>query len=212
MVHFLKQSLSAERWKTYESLANIRDASPEELYSRNMQYSKELYVLLGGLEVVIRNSFHEQLRRAYKKEDWMSDLKLFRRQHLEQINSAIGKLTKNKPGDYKIHDLISELNFGFWIHLVDAPYEQIFWIAALRHSFRNKSGPVGRRDIEKKLTSLLKLRNKIAHLEPIIKDESKLSQYYEDGYRLMSWICPKTADWFHQQNRFKEIWNRYNAS
>ncbi len=210
MTDFLKHSLSEERWKTYEDLANERQEEPAYLYARNFSYSKELYVMLGGLEVVLRNEFHRQLKEYFRKDDWMSNLKLFRKNHQEQINQAIQKLSENKDRNYKLPDLISELSFGFWTHLVDAPYEQTFWTPSLRYSFQHKFGAPVRQDVEKRLRSLLKLRNKIAHLEPIIRFESKLMQAYQSSYDLMSWICPSTADWFDKNNSFKEVWIKSN--
>ena len=210
MTDFLKNSLSEERWKTYEGLANKCQEDPAVLYARNFTYSKELYVILGGLEVVLRNAFHLQLKEYFGKDDWMSNLQLFRRSHREQINLAIQKLSENKSRNYSIPDLISELSFGFWTHLVDAPYEQIFWVPAIRHSFKNKFGAPVRQDIESRLKNILRLRNKIAHLEPIIRFEPKLMQAYQSTYDLMSWICPLTADWFDRQSSFKSIWIQNN--
>ncbi|MDY0029214.1 MAG: hypothetical protein RBR86_04635 [Pseudobdellovibrionaceae bacterium] len=210
MVDFLKQSLSSERWKTYEDLALNSQETAESLYARNTIYSKELYVMLGGLEIVLRNTFHEQLKEFYRKEDWMSNYKLFRKSHKEQIDKATQKLSENKNRNYTIPDLISELSLGFWIHLVDAPYEQTFWIPALRHSFRNKLGPPVRQDVEVRLKQLLRLRNKIAHLEPIIRMEAKLMQAYQSSYDLISWVCPETANWFDSINDFKKVWKEHN--
>lgn len=210
MIDFLRHSLSVERCQTYVDLAKERQLDPADLYARNITYSKELYVMIGGLEVVLRNAFHRQLKEYFRKDDWMSNLQLFRKNHQDQINQAIQKLSENKNGNYKLSDLISELSFGFWTHLTDAPYEQIFWTPALRHSFQHKFGAPVRQDVEKRLRSLLKLRNKIAHLEPIVRIEPKLMQAYQSSYDLMSWICPLTAQWFDQQNSFRQIWTHNN--
>lgn len=210
MTDFLVNSLSKERWSTYQALEGIKSEPAAELYSRNLTYSKELYVILAGLEVIIRNSFHESLRRHYKKEDWMSSLNLFRQMHKQQLEKAIGKLTDNKTGKYSIPDLIAELNFGFWAHLLDAPYEQKLWIPCLRFSFPNKFGKPVRQDVESRLKNLVRLRNKIAHLEPIIKNEEQLMQAYQNCLDIISWICPKTANWFDNNNGFKELWNKHN--
>ena len=152
--------------------------SPATLYGRNLNYSKELYVILAGMEVVVRNAFHDQMKKKYGRDDWMSDLDVFRRSHKEQISKAVDKLAQNKSGGYTIPDLIAELNFGFWVHLVDAPYEQDFWISALRHAFPAKFGKPERKDVESRLKNLLKLRNKIAHLEPIVRQEQQLMLLY----------------------------------
>lgn len=212
MADFLLKTLSPERWKTYERLSHHTGLPAEILYARNLIYSKELYVMLAGMEVVVRNAFHEELKQYFRREDWMSNLKLFRGSHKEQLDKAIEKLVQNKSGGYVVPDLIAELNFGFWAHLADAPYEQVFWIPALRHAFPAKFGKPIRQDIESRLKNLLRLRNKIAHLEPIVRYEPQLMQAYQSAYDIISWICPTTAEWFDATSDFKKIWLKNNGS
>lgn len=205
---YLIKTMSKERWATYQKLGSEYGLSASELYVRNLTYSKELYVILGGLEVILRNAFQEQLSRHFGKPDWMSDLTLLRRSHKEQVGKAIDKLVQNKSGQYVLPDLIAELSFGFWTHLLDAPYEQELWAPALRKCFPHKFGRPVRKDIESRLKNLLRLRNKIAHLEPIIRYESQLIQAYQNAYDIISWICPKTATWFDEANQFRAYWEQ----
>ncbi|MCI5060672.1 MAG: Abi family protein [Alphaproteobacteria bacterium] len=213
MTDFLIEKLSKERWATYEKLSNTNQIAANELYKRNLIYSKELYVILSGVEVVIRNTFHNNLAHKYQREDWLSLCMrngVFLKHHKKQIDTAIEKLTRNKRGNYTIPDLISELSFGFWVHLVNRPYEKTFWVPVLSKAFPKKLGPPVRQDIESRLKTILKLRNKIAHLEPIIKNEPQLIQAYQNAHDLISWICPKTANWFDGANNFKEFWQKNN--
>jgi hypothetical protein len=211
MTDFLVRTLSPERWETYAALSAERGESAASLYAKNLTYSKELYVIIAGLEVSVRNSLHMSLSNHFGKRDWMSNLELLRKSHKDQINKAIEKLVQNKTKGYRIPDLISELNFGFWAHLVDAPYEQSLWTPALRHCFKNKLGRPVRQDVEERLKTLLRFRNKIAHLEPIIRYEGQLIQTYQNAYDVMSWICPETANWFDKQSNFKEVWKNNQA-
>lgn len=213
MTDFLKNSLSVSRWQTYERLSKDRGLSAEELYHRNIVYSKELYVILAGLEVVLRNAFHNRLSIYFKRDDWMSlDManNLFMHQHKKQLDKAIKNVTKNKDKDFCVPDLVAELNFGFWAHLTNAPYEQKLWAPALRRCFVHKFGRPVRQDIESRLKELLKLRNKIAHLEPIIRQEKQLIQAYKNAYDIISWICPETAEWFDKRNSLNEFWRTNN--
>ena len=206
MTDYLLKIMSSGRWKTYDRLSQQTGLPADVLYQRNLTYSKELYVILAGMEVVVRNAFHEELKTYFRQEDWMSNINLFRKSHKSQLDKAIDKLAQNKSGGYSIPDLIAELNFGFWAHLTDAPYEQVFWTPALRHAFPAKFGKPVRQDIEQRLKSLLHMRNKIAHLEPIVRYEPQLRQVYQNAYDIISWICPDTAKWFDCVNNFKEIW------
>lgn len=213
MTIFLINNLSEERWFTYEKLSETNGLSAEDLYQRNLLYSKELYVILAGLEVVLRNKFHDSLTKQHQSADWLSlclKNNIFLKHHKRQIDDAIRKLTRNKQKDYTIPDLISELSFGFWVHLTNSPYEKKFWVPSLSKCFPNKLGPPIREDTLSRLKELLKLRNKIAHLEPIVKNEYQLIQAYQNAYDLMSWICPDTANWFDKVSNFRNVWNNYN--
>lgn len=213
MTEYLIETLSEARWETYKRLSQNTGIEPQELYRRNLIYSKELYIILAGVEVVIRNNFHDHLSKKYKTEDWLSLClrnNIFLKHHKKQIDTAIEKLTRNKENNYHIPDLISELSFGFWVHLVNRPYEKILWVPVFSKAFPKKLGAPVREDIESRLKAILKLRNKIAHLEPIIKNEFQLIQAYQNAYDLISWVCPKTANWFDNINNFKEFWHKNN--
>jgi hypothetical protein len=60
--------------------------------------------------------------------------------------------------------LIAELPFGFWWSLLADEYNRRLWQPALQHAFE---GPVRRRRLHSELDDLRRLRNRIAHHEPI---------------------------------------------
>lgn len=208
MTHFLEKTLSPQRLKTYQSLA-IQDQEKrtfEQLYALNLYYSKELYLILSGLEITIRNSFHRSIAQSVGKDDWFQ-LGLLREKHQKQLNEAIEYLTRNKKGNYVFSDIIAHLNFGFWVHLCDAPYEQDFWNKALSKCFPFLGRKPYRPDIQRRLNKALILRNKIAHMEPIIKNEDILIQDYRDIVQLLYAVCPKTQEWFSSKCSFETLWN-----
>jgi len=53
-----------------------------------------------------------------------------------------------------------------------------------------------------RLDSLRKLRNRVAHLEPIVG--RNLRQDLADIVETMGWICPTSAFWLGQTNTLKE--------
>ena len=137
----------------------------------------------------------EFLKKALSLDRWKTYESLSKEMRVDAVALYARNLTYSK-----------ELYFGFWTHLVDAPYEQTLWLPAIRGCFKNKPGRPVRQDIESRLKNLLRYRNKIAHLEPIIRHESQLMQVYQNAYDVMSWICPETANWFDKQNSFKREW------
>jgi hypothetical protein len=60
--------------------------------------------------------------------------------------------------------LVAELPFGFWWSLLADEYNRLLWQPALRHAF---DGTVRRRRLHAELDEVRRLRNRIAHHEPI---------------------------------------------
>lgn len=60
--------------------------------------------------------------------------------------------------------VVAELSFGFWWSLLADEYNRTLWEPCLRHAF---DGRVRRRRLHRELDELRRLRNRIAHHEPI---------------------------------------------
>ncbi len=199
--------LSISRWKTYTdlSLSCKLNRTADCLYKLNIIYSKELYVVIGGLEVALRNQFHKKISKKYS-DKWFDEITLGDI-HKNQLHEAKKKSLKKKGNNYKVGDVISELSFGFWVHMLDRPYEQTLWNNCLNKAFPYHSGRPNRKKIRNILADILDLRNKIAHLEPVIRNEKKLINQYKNIYLSLSWICPETAKWFDDISEFKKTYN-----
>lgn len=211
MIHFLEKTLSEKRLETYRKLALVdsHSRSFEDLYSLNLRYSKELYVILSALEISIRNAFNNAIADHYKRQDWFS-LNLLKPKHQEQINKAVKHVTETKHSSYVFDDVIAHLNFGFWSHLCDRPYEKTLWNNCLYKCFPRLGQKPNRADIQRRLSAALILRNKIAHMEPIIKNEENLIQDFRNIIQLLYAICPDTQSWFEKNCDFEVIWkNRF---
>ena len=211
MTHFLEKILSTKRYTTYVELSQREGETraPHDLYALNMAYSKELYIMLGGLEVAIRNQFNKAIVKAYKKEDWFS-LDIFEKKHKKQINDATDYVARMKKNAYTFDDIIAHLNYGFWVNLCNRPYEKELWIRALYKCFPYLGQKPNRDDIRRRLSRTHTLRNKIAHLEPIIKNEELLIQEYRNASELLYSISPDTQEWFQTICNFEEIWHNRN--
>ena len=72
-----------------------------------------------------------------------------------------------KHMEYDSGKIIAELSFGFWVALLNKNYHRALWMNCLERAFPNYEGK--RRDLYMDLDRLRKLRNRIAHHEPIYK-------------------------------------------
>lgn len=68
--------------------------------------------------------------------------------------------------------VIAELHFGFWVGLFANNYHSALWVNRLESAFPNYSGT--RKDLHVDLERLRKLRNRIAHHEPIYRRELQI--------------------------------------
>lgn len=82
-------------------------------------------------------------------------------------------------------NLVAELNFGFWVNIFNLYYDTL-WRHCLRQAFTPQTGSLERKQLSKNLHPILKLRNRIAHYEPILDyDLPKMQQDIIDIVRLI---------------------------
>src|ERR1700694_4376445 len=115
------------------------------------------------------------------------------------LAEAQGKMIQGR-GSSSVGKLVAELSFGFWTGLVGRQYEQTLWVPGLYRAFPNATrivtaGPEGskkvklkRSQIAERLDAIRKLRNRIAHHEPIW--DLGLQDRYREIIEAISWICP----------------------
>lgn len=81
--------------------------------------------------------------------------------------------------------IIAQLSFGFWVNLFNYPYDTL-WRHCLRKTFA--ADKLERKQISGMLHPLLKLRNRIAHYEPILGYD--LAKMQQDMVDIVCWIDP----------------------
>ena len=110
-----------------------------------------------------------------------------------KINDAIGEIRRhNKP--VTANRVVANLSFGFWTSLLGRggqghDYAADLWTPTLSKAFRRKN----RRDVQNRYFTLKKLRNRIAHHEPIFQQD--LSKANREALESISWHCNETKNW-----------------
>lgn len=184
------------------------------LYEWNITASGALYEALAMIEVVVRNAIHDQMAAWHQAEGhaktWLDDPQrrlehratadiAAARERAESWRKVNGKVQPTRP-DPPVGAIVAELNFGFWRFLLARRYEGTLWTHAIRHGF---PGARNRRAVEDPMMQLHKLRNRVAHLEPIFarnlrRDEAAMSQ-------VLDAICPTTSDWARRLRRVQDV-------
>lgn len=179
-------------------------ALAEELYVWNLRVSGAFHEVLGVFEVVLRNALCEQLRHWHGKRTgtWLDDpTSTFDARRIEQIKAACQALSqKGKP--LTEGHIVAELSFGFWRFLLSKRYQNTLWAPHLRKAFPGMR--TQRREVVyKHVEALLKLRNRIAHHEPIHR--FPLAGLHDAMLLVTSWIDPGMSNWLTDLSRVPSV-------
>jgi len=157
-------------------------------YIYNLKISESLYPALSLLEVTLRNKICYAIEALICKDWLINELNhqnlLLDKEYKKLVETA-DKIEKD--GKKVTNDrLISELTFGFWIHLCTKSYKPKFWDKRgfIELVFPNYTVSSNLRNIsliQKDLRDVLKLRNRISHQEIIING----NRTPEESYKLI---------------------------
>lgn len=187
---WIRDAFSTTRLDRYVAAAGGDVTAGLLLYWWNIEVSGAFYGPLHCLEVTLRNALNDQLRRRYDRPDWWTVAPLSPNgRHL--VTEAHAKLTRRGRGPVAADDVVAALSFGFWVSLTStgAAYDRTLWVPTLHRAFPYYSGR--RRTLHTNLVSVLLLRNRIMHHEPI--HHRDLAADHRKIYRLLGYVNPRVA-------------------
>lgn len=202
----LRRRLSPERLHPYEQACAHNLDAAVRLYEWNVEIGAAFYEALGILEVVLRNAMHDQLAawhvRAARPGHWYDDPDLIldphRRRDIADARLRLQRDAKTEtPGR-----IVAELSFGFWRFLLAKRYETTLWTPALRHAFPALR-PARRQTLYGPVHELVRLRNRIAHHEPI--HNRPLASLHEDLLRTAGYLDPAIEMWIRGLSRIPTL-------
>jgi len=164
--------------------------------------SETLHVPLHILEVTLRNRINMILAETISPY-WFDEERVQRnRKQIYMLANATQELgSHDRPAP---NSLIPALTFGYWTAFFGPEYEDL-WRASLHKIGRTAEGRrLGRKQFASRLGPIRKIRNRIAHYEPII--HSNLPQAYADMLQLIEWLSPSAALWCRGHCRFEAVW------
>lgn len=204
----IKRTLSAARLGTYESVVGLNGnpLSTEhalKLYGWNAQVSAAFFSPLHLCEVVIRNAVSNALEQKYGVNwPWSSSFEgslpnptRGYNPRKDLINSRRRMATTGK--------VIPELNFVFWQKMLTSRFDSRLWNDHLHQVFPNHEAGTTvsalRCRLHNDLEQVRKLRNRIAHHEPIM--QRNLDDDFNKISSLIGFRCSPTASWM-KKNQF----------
>lgn len=201
----LQTAFSYARMGRYLAWSNGNPATALHLYNLNAKLSEALYIPLQTLELSLRNRIHETMSSRFGEEWLLDDSPCLRERHKQKVRRALEELTINRKA-HTSEQVLSTLSFGFWTALLGKEYEDL-WRAALHRIARKPNGRrVSRKSLSGPLATIRKLRNRVAHHEPIL--HFNLPRHHTEMRQIIGWLSPEAEQWCAQNDRFPQLYQQ----
>jgi hypothetical protein len=200
----IEKAVSRERLSRYLAATSGDLSQAISLYESNVALSEVVFGLMHGLEVAVRNSMHQALTGVYRTPEWYgigrAPLSHYGR---DKVAEAVGNAGGVGASPGKV---VAELMFGFWTDLAAHRYHWSLWQPCLVRAFPGIR--LARPIIHARLDLIRKLRNRVAHHEPILTSGRKLnagaglSLSMDELVGCAGWIAPEVEHWLRGSYRF----------
>lgn len=167
--------------------ASILDGARRYIW--DLEASSTLWRYFNYFEISLRNAISQTLSEICLREDWWNQQHLFYPNEFDHLQKIL--LKNEKSFGMQGGKLISELSLGFWVGLNSRRYHQKLWIVGLNRAFPHYQGQ--RRDLHQSLERLRKLRNRIAHHEPI--SNRNIAYDIETIHLIAGYLDPRIESW-----------------
>ncbi len=203
----IEQILTRERLKRYLVTTSNDLAAAISLYEQNVALSEAVFGLLHGIEIAVRNSMHDALSSHFGSPTWFqTSFGVLTGYHRDKVAHAIKEAGGLRASPGKV---VAELTFGFWTDLAAQRYLWTLWQPCLHRAFPEKR--LARAAIHGRLDLIRKLRNRIAHHEPVLT--SRRALYAGSGLLItpeqliecVDWIARPLGAWLRTGFRFYTV-------
>ena len=176
------------------------------------------------VEVVLRNAIDAQLCRWNPAQveassgrnfgsDWLLDpapllQRLVRENELKTAHRRAQQAIRKQKRPVAHADLLAQLSFGTWRFLLPDkdPGRQLLWRDALHAAFPQLNRKP--RQLVESVDGIYRLRNRVAHLEPLLS-MGEVRRQYENMRLVLGEISPTVQTWFVSNQRVTaELRNR----
>lgn len=196
--------MSRDRFATYNSAANHDRSKAIDLYLWNSRICQDFYLTLQNAEVTLRNAISNILIEIYGL-NWFNQTE-FLQIVGEHSKSAIRKIKDRisaKGYDVTCGRVVAGLTFDFWSSLLSQKFDRALWQTNLRRAFPNLPGGLSRAELYDIAVESKEFRNRVAHYEPIIKNN--ISMIHTNIIRIIRFRCIDTANWTQNHSVVQKI-------
>lgn len=218
--------ISSKRMKRYldASAGNTRKAMT--LYRYNLKLSQEMFTIVSCFEVALRNAIDNMLTLRLGDE-WLkksvSPSGIFASPKIEDTKKIIEKAYNRlcKEGAYSHSKLIAEMDFGVWKYMFSAPQYRATGKCLLKifpyKPVSTKEKQINHSYIFNKLDGVNRMRNRIAHHEPVCFllsdakiDTSYIINEYQEIQTLFAWMGIDSSSMLYGLDHVQKVCNKIN--
>lgn len=205
----LPSVISAPRFATYLQAKGNNPADALALYQWNLELSAAFIVPLQVAEVAVRNGVVEVLEKVHGahwpwSNGFIRSLPVPRTPSQYNAGRDLQSVASRMPTAGKV---VAELKFAFWEKTFTVGQDARLWIPHMATAFPgippNTTVPIARANAFSALEAIRKLRNRIAHHEPIFN--RNISDEYRRLHDVISWRNPTAAAWMDRVQRVTSL-------
>ena len=207
----LRDLISRPRFQTYLRACGGDQVRAMRLYEWNLTASAAFMVPLQITEVALRNAVADAIVRTHGT-DWPRNrgfrITLGQRRSQYKPDQDLDQVVRrlDRSGGYSPGKAVAELSFAFWQEMFTKRHDQAIWNAHLHAVLPNAPIPnvqAMRRWAFDEIGGVRRLRNRIAHHEPII--ERDLGVDYDRIRDVASWRNPEAGIWIDRSSQVRDL-------
>jgi hypothetical protein len=202
--------LGHERFEKFFVAAEKNRTTTIALVEWDREMRGELQKVLGEWEIAMRNAYDLTMRSWWEGEKhWLLDPKSPVQRPIwhryEDINEGsrltISKAVKRAGPKAPIGKVIANLSLDFWRYLTTKRREKSLWVPALHRTYPRG---MNRGYIDHRIDLLYRLRNQIAHNEPVF--HRPIRQHTATLIHTCELIVPPLADAIFERASIATLW------
>ena len=181
-------------------------------YQWNIKLAEALLPSLNYFEIGLRNGVDRAIRELHG-DCWLLDIPdalRLRDEDIRQIEKFKVIVSEKQGWGAKQDDIVAMLGFGFWSSLFQRRYDPLLWQKAksLEIVFPHMQRALRtRKYIEPKLNLVRKLRNRIAHHEPVFHVTPDIQAIHQICLELVYGMSRTVAQELTQIDRFTLVYS-----
>jgi hypothetical protein len=173
--HWYEAFLGQERFESFLGAAEGDRSQAIALVDWDREMRGELHKALGEWELALRNAYDAALSAWWPKDgDWLTHPESPVQRPLiidggdinAKTRATIAKAVRRAGRDAEHGQIVANLTLDFWRYLSVAKREKTLWVPALYRAFPHGAD---RAEVDRVVDSLYRLRNRVAHHEPIVR-------------------------------------------